>query len=120
MDSPGCIINGLFNQYKPHDDRHDLDERKDALYSSFYILKNILIMLHPVVPETMEKLRLSLNLPESVYSIDELGNPMPKNHLIGEKVEYFPSVSAHSAGTSGCFNSSSNIRSVVSVLLRSE
>ncbi|MBT7609789.1 MAG: class I tRNA ligase family protein [Bacteriovoracaceae bacterium] len=86
------IINGLFNQYKPHDDRMPLEQRQDALYSSFYILKNILIMLSPVVPETMEKLRLSLNLPESVYSIDELGNPMPENHTIGKLTEYFPAV----------------------------
>ena len=33
------IINGLFAQFKPHDDRYDFQERKDALYSSFYILK---------------------------------------------------------------------------------
>lgn len=88
------IINGLFTQYKPHDDRHDLTERQDALYSCFYILKNVMIMLHPFVPETMERLRQSLNLPENVYSVDELNVPFPSNHKIGEKSEYFPSVSA--------------------------
>lgn len=87
------IINGLFNVHKPHDDRFPLEERQDALYSCFYILKNILIMLHPIVPETMEKLRKSLNLPESIYNIDELGKPFPENHKVGEKVEYFPTVS---------------------------
>ena len=29
------IINGLFAQFKPHDDRHDLETRQDALYSCF-------------------------------------------------------------------------------------
>jgi methionyl-tRNA synthetase len=86
------IINGLFNQYKPHDDRCPLGERQDALYSCFYILKNILIMLSPVVPETMERLRKSLNLPESIYAIDQLGKALPEEHLIGEQVDYFPAV----------------------------
>lgn len=85
------IINGLFSQYKPHDDRHDEQQRKDALYSCFYILKNVVIMLSPFVPQTMERLRLSLNLPESVYSIDELAVPMPKNHPLGEMLNFFPS-----------------------------
>lgn len=84
------IINGLFAQYKPHDDRHDEKQRKDALYSSFYILRNILIMLHPFVPATMEKLRNSLNFPESVYSISEFGKALPQNHKIGEQTQYFP------------------------------
>jgi len=86
------IINGLFNTHKPHDDRFPLEERQDALYSSFYILKNIVIMLSPFAPETMEKLRVSLNLPESIYSIDELGKPLPSGHKIGEQVQYFPAV----------------------------
>ncbi len=84
------IINGLFTQFKPHDDRFDEQERKDALYSSFYILKNLVIMLHPVAPETMEKLRLSLNLPEDIYSIKNLENPFPRDHKIGIQTEYFP------------------------------
>lgn len=86
------LINSFFVQYKPHDDRHDETERKDALYTSFYILKNLMIMLHPFVPQTMEKVRQSLNLPESVFSIDELGKPLPPGHKIGEKLTYFPAV----------------------------
>ena len=86
------IINGLFTQFKPDDDRHDQQERQDALYSSFFILKNILIMLSPFAPKTMDKLRKSLNLPESALSIDELGRPIPAGHEVGEQVEYFPSV----------------------------
>ncbi|PIP93733.1 MAG: methionine--tRNA ligase [Bdellovibrio sp. CG12_big_fil_rev_8_21_14_0_65_39_13] len=82
-------INGLFTQFKPHDDRHDLQERSDALYSCFYILKNVMIMLHPFVPQTMERLRLSLNLPETVFSVDELNVPFPQNHSIGEQSQYF-------------------------------
>ncbi|WP_127718510.1 methionine--tRNA ligase [Halobacteriovorax sp. HLS] len=93
LENYARIINGLFNQYKPHDDRYPLEERSDALYSSFYILRNILIMLSPFAPETMEKLRKSLNLPESIYALDELKNDFPQNHKIGEQVEYFPSVS---------------------------
>lgn len=85
-------INSLFTQFKPHDDRAPEQERKDALYSCFYVLKNILIMLYPFVPETMEKLRESLKLPKSVYSIDELGVSMAIGHEIGEKQQYFPSV----------------------------
>mgnify|MGYP003644479237 CR=1 FL=1 len=84
------IINGLFNQYKPHDDRHDEKERVDAIYSCFYILKNVVIMLSPFVPETMDRLRKSLNLPESIYSVDEFNIPFPANHKIGEQAEYFP------------------------------
>ncbi len=85
-------INSLFAQYKPHDDRHDLQERQDALYSSFYILKNLMIMLYPFVPTTMNKLRESLNLPADVFSVDQLGTDIPVGHKIGEKQEYFPPV----------------------------
>lgn len=86
------LINSFFVQYKPHDDRHDEKERADALYSCFYILKNLMIMLHPFVPATMDKVRQSLNLPESVFSIDELGKPLPHGHKIGEKQTYFKPV----------------------------
>jgi methionyl-tRNA synthetase len=86
------LINGLFVQYKPHDDRAELEGRKDALYSCFYILKNLMIMLHPFVPQTMEKVRKSLNLPETVFSIDELGTGIAAGHSIGEKTQYFAAV----------------------------
>lgn len=92
LENYARIINGLFNQYKPHDDRFPIEERSDALYSCFYILKNLLIMLQPFVPETMEKLRHSLNLPESIYSIDELNSDFPENHKINEQGTYFPAV----------------------------
>ena len=84
------IINGLFAQFKPHDDRHDETERKDALFSSFYILKNVMIMLHPFVPETMDKLRESLNLPTASYDIKEFGTEIEPGHKIGEMREFFP------------------------------
>lgn len=86
------LINSFFVQYKPHDDRHPLEERSDALYTCFYVLKNLMIMLHPFVPATMEKLRVSLNLPSSVFSIDELGKPIPAGHQIGQKQQFFPAV----------------------------
>lgn len=85
-------INSLFTQYKPHDDRHDLKERSDALFTSFYVLKNIMIMLYPFVPYTMDKLRESLNLPETVFTVDELGTGLPSGHRIGTKQVYFPAV----------------------------
>lgn len=84
------IINGLFNQYKPHDDRFPCDERKDALYSSFYILKNLVIMLYPFAPQTIDSLRIALKLPESVYRIDELAVPIAFGHKVGEKTTFFP------------------------------
>jgi methionyl-tRNA synthetase len=86
------LINSMFVQYKPHDDRHDEKGRKDGLYSCFYVLKNIMIMLYPFVPHTMDKLRQSLNLPVSVFSVDELGTGIAPGHKIGEKQEFFPAV----------------------------
>ncbi len=86
------IINSLFAQYKPHDDRFDQKQRADALYSSFFILKNIMIMLSPFVPKTMDKLRRSLNLPLESLSIDELAKPLSSGHIIGDKAKYFPPV----------------------------
>lgn len=90
------LINSLFVQFKPHDDRHDETERVDALYTCFYILKNLMIMLHPFVPMTMEKVRQSLNLPEDVFSIDELGKPIPAGHAIGQKQQFFSAVEGSS------------------------
>lgn len=86
------LINSFFVQYKPHDDRAELEGRKDALYSSFYILKNLMVMLYPFAPQTMERVRVSLNLPESVFTLDELGTGIPAGHVIGQKQQYFPSV----------------------------
>jgi methionyl-tRNA synthetase len=86
------LINGLFVQYKPHDDRAELEGRKNALYSSFYILKHLMIMLHPFVPQTMERVRQSLQLPETVFRLDQLGTPIPAGHSIGQKQQYFPAV----------------------------
>jgi methionyl-tRNA synthetase len=85
-------INSLFTQFKPHDDRQPEESRRDALFSCFYVLKTLMIMLYPFAPFTMEKLRVSLRLPENVFSVDELGRPMEAGHEIGEKAEYFPSV----------------------------
>lgn len=86
------LINSFFTQHKPHDDRFPEETRRDALYSCFYVLKNLMIMLHPFAPQTMEKLRQSLNLPEDVFSIDQLGVPMPAGHEIGQKQQFFPAV----------------------------
>ena len=83
-------INRLFTLYKPHDDRKDEQQRKNALYSCFTVLKNILIMLHPFTPEIMERLRHSLNLPPDIYSLENLAVPFPEDHPIGPQRSYFP------------------------------
>lgn len=85
-------INSLFTQFKPHDDRAPEKERRDALYSCFYVLKNLMIMLYPFVPATMDRLRESLSLPPEVFTVDELGKPIPAGHAIGQKQAFFPAV----------------------------
>lgn len=85
-------INSLFTQFKPHDDRAPEQERKDALYSCFYVLKNLMIMLAPFAPHTMNELRESLGLPESSLRADELGTGLPAGHAIQAKRVYFPAV----------------------------
>ncbi len=90
-------INSLFTQFKPHDDRFPEEQRKDALFSCFYVLKNLMILLYPFVPETMDRLRQSLNLEPSVFKLDELGKPMLAGHVIGQKQQYFPAVAGGEA-----------------------
>jgi methionyl-tRNA synthetase len=94
-------INSLFTQYKPHDDRHPEEGRKNALYSAFYVLKNLMIMLYPFVPGTMERLRESLRLPEGVFCIDELGTGIPAGHEIGQKQQFFPAVAGAEGASEG-------------------
>jgi methionyl-tRNA synthetase len=84
------LINGMFAQFKPHDDRRPEKERADALYSSFFVLKNLMIMLYPFVPDTMERLRISLALPADVFRVEALGTGIAPGHHIGAQVEYFP------------------------------
>lgn len=86
------LINSLFTQLKPHDDRFPEEGRRNALFSCFYVLKNLMIMLHPFAPETTEKLRQSLQLPPEVFRVDELGVPIPAGHVIGAQQTYFPRV----------------------------
>lgn len=85
-------INSLFTQFKPHDDRGDETERKDALFTCFYVLKNLMIMLAPFAPATMNELRQTLNLPESVMIADELGTGMKAGHKLNPQRTYFPQV----------------------------
>jgi methionyl-tRNA synthetase len=93
------IINSLFTQFKPHDDRFPEPERRDALFCCFYVLKTLMIMLYPFVPSTMDRLRQSLRLPESVFRIDELGTPIPAGHELGQKLAYFPVVAVPDKST---------------------
>lgn len=94
-------INSLFTQFKPHDDRFPEETRRNALYTSFYVLKNLMIMLYPFVPETMDRLRESLQLPPEVFCVDELGTPIPAGHAIGAKQQYFPAVPEQQTQSSG-------------------
>jgi methionyl-tRNA synthetase len=87
-------INSLFTQWKPHDDRHPEESRRNALYTCFYVLKNLMIMLYPFVPQTMDRLRESLRLPPDVFRVDELGTPIPAGHEVGPKQAYFPGAGA--------------------------
>ena len=84
------IINSLFAQYKPHDDRHPEEGRRNALFSAFYVLKNLMIMLYQFAPDTMDRVRDSLRLPSEVFRVDELGAPIPAGHEVGPKQPYFP------------------------------
>ena len=84
------IINSLFTQFKPHDDRFPEPSRRDALYSSFYVLKTLMIMLHPFAPQAMDRLRQSLRLEADVFRVEELGTPIPAGHTIGPKQMFFP------------------------------
>jgi methionyl-tRNA synthetase len=88
------IINSLFTQFKPHDDRFPEPGRRDALYSSFYVLKTLMIMLYPIVPQAMERLRQSLRLEPDVFRVEELGRPIAAGHEIGPKQQFFPPAAA--------------------------
>jgi methionyl-tRNA synthetase len=90
-------VNSLFAQHKPHDDRFPEEARRDALYSSFYVLKNLMLLLSPFVPTTMERLRRALNLPETVWRVEELGTSIPAGHRVGAMERFFPAV-ADTAG----------------------
>lgn len=94
-------INSLFTQFKPHDDRGVEADRKDALFTCFYVLKNLMIMLAPFAPSTMNELRLSLNLPEGVMTASELGTGIPAGHKLNEKRTYFPAVAGEATEEQG-------------------
>ncbi len=98
IENYGRQINSLFSQFKPHDDRALEAERKDALFTCFYVLKNLMIMLAPFVPQTMNELRKTLNLPESILRAEELGSGIAAGHPINPKGIYFPSVEAEASG----------------------
>ena len=85
-------INTVLTKYKPYDDRLPEGPRRDALFTAFYLLKNLMIMLYPFVPATMDRVRESLRLSPSVFAIDELGTPIAAGHEVGPVGEYFPAV----------------------------
>lgn len=94
LENYARIVTSKFQQHKPHDDRFPLEGRKDALVTGLYVLKNLMIMLYPFVPKTMDRVRQSLNLKETVWSIDELGVPLPAGHRLAAQQPYFPAADA--------------------------
>ena len=94
LENYARTINSLLSKHKPYDDRLPEAERKDALFTAFYLLKSLMIMLYPFVPSTMDRVRESLRLPPSVFRIDELGTPIAPGHEVGPVAQYFPSVAA--------------------------
>ena len=53
-----------------------------------YFKKPCHLTISPFAPETMEKLRVALNLNIDIYSIDNLGIAL-SDHQVGEQVEFF-------------------------------
>ena len=92
LENYARVINSLLSKHKPYDDRVPEEQRRDALYTAFYLAKNLMIMLYPFVPSTMDRLRESLRLPPSVFRIDELGTPIEAGHEVGPVGQYFPPV----------------------------
>jgi methionyl-tRNA synthetase len=92
LENYARTINSLLTKHKPYDDRLPEGPRRDALFTSFYLLKNLVIMLYPFVPSTMDRVRESLRLPPSAFRIDELGVPLPAGHEVGPVGQYFPAV----------------------------
>ena len=98
LENYARIINSQFTQHKPHDDRFDEEKRRNALCTSFLVLKTLMVMLYPFTPATMDRVRRSLNLPEDVFSVDSLGTPMPAGHVLGEQLPFFPKYGEHADG----------------------
>lgn len=97
LENYARTINSQFTQYKPHDDRFDEEQRRNALYTCFMVLKTLMVMLYPFVPTTMDRVRRSLNLPPSVFRVESLGTPLPAGHVLGEQLAFFPKYGEHAA-----------------------
>jgi methionyl-tRNA synthetase len=92
LENYARLINSIFSQFKPHDDREEESSRRQALSDCFYILKQLVIMLYPFAPATIERVCASLNMDVSGLTIDELGTAMKDQHVIGQKGVFFPAV----------------------------
>ena len=97
LENYARIINSQFTQYKPHDDRHDEEQRRNALCTCFMVLKTLMVMLYPFTPATMDRVRQSLNLPADVFKVESLGTPLPAGHVLGELQPFFPKYGEHAA-----------------------
>ncbi|MEC7947276.1 MAG: class I tRNA ligase family protein [Myxococcota bacterium] len=95
LENYARTINSQFTQYKPHDDRFDERERRDALATCFMVLKTLMVMLYPFVPSTMDRVRQSLNLPKDVFAVESLGVPIPPGHALGPRLPFFPKYGEH-------------------------
>ena len=90
LENYARLINSQFTQHKPHDDRFPEEARRNALFTCFMVLKTLMVMLYPFTPQTMDRVRRSLNLPESVFAVESLGAPIPAGHVLGEQLDFFP------------------------------
>jgi methionyl-tRNA synthetase len=90
LENYARTINSLLSKHKPYDDRLPEGPRRDALFTAFYLLKNLVIMLYPFVPSTMDRVRASLRLPPAVFSVEQLGTPIAAGHEVGPVGQYFP------------------------------
>jgi methionyl-tRNA synthetase len=95
LENYARIVNSQFTQYKPHDDRFDEMQRRNALYTCFMVLKTLMVMLYPFTPATMDRVRQSLNLPEDVFRVESLGTAIPAGHVLGDQLPFFPKYGEH-------------------------
>ena len=59
------------------DDAEDSDARTQVVADMFYAVKTVLILLHPIVPNSCELVRERMGLPEDIWSWETILDPMP-------------------------------------------
>ena len=75
-----CIrkLSKYWSKYmKLADDAEDSDARTQVVADMFYAVKTVLILLHPIVPNSCELVRERMGLPEDIWSWETILDPMP-------------------------------------------